>query len=73
MTAMMQQNWLWRLAEHADWYSWRPRWMWRALLAWQDSRNGISDRAVSPGEAVYDGPDCFAIHLNPRPANKDAA
>lgn len=31
---------LWKLAEHADWYDWRPRWLWRVLLRTMDQRSG---------------------------------
>lgn len=33
-------NWLWGLAEHAEWYHWPPRRFWRALLRWQDRKHG---------------------------------
>lgn len=31
-------NSLHKLAEHADWYRWPPRKLWRRLLAWCDRR-----------------------------------
>jgi hypothetical protein len=31
---------LWRLAEHADWYGWRPRWFWSWLLRREDRKHG---------------------------------
>lgn len=30
----------WGLAERADWYGWRPRWLWRWLLRVMDRRHG---------------------------------
>lgn len=31
---------LWALAEHADWYDWRPRRFWRWLLNHYDRKAG---------------------------------
>ncbi len=31
---------LWMLAEHADWFGWRPKWFWRWLLRHYDRKAG---------------------------------
>jgi hypothetical protein len=33
-------EWLWALAEKADWEDWRPRWFWLRFLRFMDRRNG---------------------------------
>lgn len=33
-------NWIWDVAERMDWNDRWPRPLWRALLRWQDRRNG---------------------------------
>lgn len=33
-------HWLWRFAEAMDWRGVPPKGLWRALLRWQDRRNG---------------------------------
>ena len=38
----MKNKLLWNLAEHADWYGWRPRWFWLWLLRVMDRRNGYN-------------------------------